>query len=53
MVMMIFMTLSMLMIQLLIKIIIETLMKITDVDENSSTDFDYVMLMIQMLKLIH
>jgi len=53
MVMMIFMTLSMLMIQLLIKIIIETLMKITDVDEDSSTDFDYVMLMIQMLKLIH
>ncbi len=44
----------MLMIQLLIKIIIETLMKITDVDEDSSTDFDYVMLMmIQMLKLIH
>ena len=54
MIMMIFMTLSMLMIQLLIKIIIETLMKITDVDEDSSTDFDYVMLMmIQMLKLIH
>ena len=53
MVMMIFMTLSMLMIQLLIKIIIETLMKINDVDEDSSTDFDYVMLMIQMLKLIH
>jgi hypothetical protein len=38
----------------MIKIIIETLMKVTDVDEDSSTDFDYVMLMmIQTLKLIH